>query len=216
MIKKLLLLLSISLTLSAYEIKQTPIKFGEERIKLTKEYIKFHYELDVKDIKITPKIVLVHYTAIQGFEKSFARFIEETLPSDRPEILKASTLNVSTHFMVERDGTIHQLMPLDFMGRHVIGLNYSSIGIENVGGEGYKEDLTKEQLKANIFIINYLKKKFPTIEYVVGHHEYRCFEGTELWLEKYDGYRTKKFDPGPIFMRQLRENLTGFKAAPCD
>jgi N-acetylmuramoyl-L-alanine amidase len=216
MLRNFLLLFTFSFSLLAYEIQQTPINFGEERIKLTKEYIKNHYALDVADIKIVPKIVLVHYTAIEGFEKSLARFTQETLPNDRPEIANASTLNVSTHFMVERDGTIHQLMPLDFMARHVIGLNYSSIGIENVGGEGYVQDLTVEQLLANIFIVKYLKKKFPSIEYVVGHHEYRCFENTELWLEKDDGYRTEKYDPGENFMRDLRANITDFKAAPCD
>jgi len=214
--KIILILLIFTLTLSAYEIKQTPINFGEKRIELTKEYIKNHYGLDVKDIKIVPKIVLVHYTAVETFEDSLKRFKSQTLPTDRPDISKASALNVSTHFMVERDGTIHQLMPLNFMARHVIGLNYSSIGIENVGGAGYKQDLTVEQLLANIFIVNYLKKKFPTIEYVVGHHEYRCFEKTSLWLELDDGYRTTKYDPGEIFMRDLRANIKGFKAAPCD
>ena len=149
-------------------------------------------------------------------EKSLARFSSETLPNDRPEISKASALNVSTHFMVERDGTVHQLMPLDYMARHVIGLNYSSIGIENVGGAGYKEDLKSEQLSANIFIVNYLKKKFDSIEYIVGHHEYRCFENSSLWLEKDSGYRTEKFDPGASFMRDLHLNTKGFKAAPCD
>ena len=214
--KILFLLLNISVILSAYEIHQTPINFAETRVALTKEYIKNHYALDVKDIKIVPKIVLVHYTAIDTFEKSLARFTSQTLPNDRPEISKASALNVSTHFMVQRDGTIHQLMPLDHMARHVIGLNYNSIGIENVGGTGYKQDLTVEQLAANIFIVNYLKKKFPTIEYVVGHHEYRCFEKTPLWLEKDDGYRTEKFDPGANFMRDLHANIKGFKKAPCD
>ena len=214
--KIILISLILSLSALAGQIKQTPINFGDIRISLTKEYIKNHYGLDVKNIKIIPKIVLIHYTAIDTYEKSLARFKSQTLPSDRPEIIKASALNVSTHFMVERDGTIHQLMPLDFMARHVIGLNYNSIGIENVGGEGYIQDLTVDQLLANIFLVNYLKKKFPTIEYVVGHHEYRCFERTDLWLEKDDGYRTQKHDPGMIFMRDLRANIKGFKEAPCD
>lgn len=214
--KIILLLLTFSLTILAYEIKQTPINFGEKRVALTKEYIKKHYDLDVKNIKIIPKIVLIHYTAVATYEDSLGRFKAQTLPTDRADISKASALNVSAHFMVERDGTIHQLMPLDFMARHVIGLNYSSIGIENVGGVGYKEDLSVEQLAANIFLVNYLKKKFPTIEYVVGHHEYRCFEKTPLWLELDNGYRTKKYDPGKIFMRDLRANIKGFKAAPCD
>ena len=203
MSKYFIILLSISISLFSYEIIQTPINFGKERVELTKEYITNHYGLDVKDIKIVPKIVLIHYTAVETYEKSLARFASQTLPNDRPEISNAGALNVSTHFMVERDGTIHQLMPLDYMARHVIGLNYNSIGIENVGGSGYKEDLTVEQLAANIFIVNYLKKKFPTIEYVVGHHEYRCFENSSLWLEKDDGYRTEKFDPGANFMRDL-------------
>jgi len=214
--KIILVLLTLSLSLFAYEIVQTPINFGETRVKLTKQYIKEHYGLEVKDIKIVPKIVLVHYTAIDSYEKSIKRFKSQTLPSDRPEIIQAGALNVSAHFMVERDGTIHQLMPLDFMARHVIGLNYNAIGIENVGGKERAENLTVEQLSANIFLVNYLKKKFPTIEYVVGHHEYRCFEKTPLWLELDDGYRTTKYDPGPIFMRDLRANIQGFKAAPCD
>jgi len=212
-----LLLLSIIFTISVFslEIKQTPIYFGEKRIELTKEYIKSHYNLDVKDIKIVPKIILVHYTAINDFKRSLNRFTSETLPTDRPDISKASALNVSTHFMIQRDGTIHQLMPLDIMARHVIGLNYSSIGIENVGGEGFIDNLTLEQLTSNILLIKWLKKKIPTLEYVVGHHEYRCFEGTDLWLESDDGYRTKKHDPGDEFMKNLRANIKGFKSAPC-
>lgn len=213
---KFLLIFALLFSLHAYEVHQTPIKFTEKRIQLTKEYINKHYGLNVEDIKIVPKIVLIHYTAIAGYEKSLARFKEETLPNDRPDIVNASALNVSTHFMVERDGSIHQLMPLDYMARHVIGLNYNSIGIENVGGEGFVQDLTVEQLAANIFLINYLKKQFPSIEYVVGHHEYRCFEKTPLWLEKDDGYRTKKHDPGPIFMNDIHANIKGFKKAPCD
>lgn len=196
-------------------IIQTPINFNELRIKLTKQYIKTHYDLDVKDIKIIPKIILIHHTAIDTYEDSLKRFINETLANNRPEIQSAGDLNVSTHFMVERDGTIHELMPLDIMARHVIGLNYYSIGIENVGGANSKDNLTHEQLEANIFLINYLKEKFDSIEYVVGHYEYRCFEGTELWLEKDDGYRTKKDDPSPRFMNELRQNIDGFKVAPC-
>lgn len=213
---KLLVLFILSpLCLMALHVEQTPIDFSQKRIELTKKYIKTHYDLDVKDIKIIPKIILIHHTAIDSYEDSLKRFINDTLPSDRPEIQSAGALNVSTHFMVERDGTIHQLMPLDFMARHVIGLNYNSIGIENVGGENSADNLTKEQLKANIYLVNYLKQKFDTIEYVVGHYEYRCFEGTPLWLEKDDGYRTKKDDPSERFMKELRNNIDGFKVAPC-
>ena len=215
MFKLLVLFILFPLSLSALYIENTPISFGETRIQLTKEYIKTHYALDVKNIKIIPKIILIHHTAIDSYEDSLKRFISETLPSDRPEIKSAGLLNVSTHFMVEPDGTIHQLMPLDFMARHVIGLNYNSIGIENVGGENSADNLTKAQLEANIYLVNYLKKKFKTIEYVVGHFEYKCFEGTPLWLENDDGYRTKKDDPSQRFMDLLKDNVKGLKVAPC-
>lgn len=213
---KFLLLISFALILNAQQIIQTPIKFSEHRIGLTKSYIKAHYGLDVKDIKITPQIILIHYTAIDDFQESLSRFMEEELPNLRADISSAGALNVSAHFMVERDGTIHQLMPLDYMARHVIGLNYNSIGIENVGGADGADNLTPEQLKANIFLIKYLKNKFKTIEYLVGHYEYRCFENSKLWLEKDDGYRTKKSDPNPKFMEQLSKKIDFLKRAPCD
>jgi len=206
----------IPLSLLSLEIEQTPIKFEKTRIELTKKYIKTHYGLDVKNIEIIPKIILIHHTAINDYKDSLSRFKSQTLPSDRPEIQNAGALNVSTHFMVERDGTVHQLMPLNYMARHVIGLNYNSIGIENVGGENSKDNLTDAQLKANIELVKYLKNKFDTIEYVVGHYEYRCFEGHKLWLELDDGYRTKKDDPSIRFMQELRKNIDGFKVAPCD
>ena len=213
MFKYFLLLLPI--LLFSFKIEQTPIKFEKQRINLTKQYIKIHYNLDVKDIKIIPKIIVVHHTAIDSYKKSLGRFKSQTLPSDRPEIQAAGAVNVSAHFMIERDGTIHQLMPLDFMARHVIGLNYNAIGIENVGGENSVDNLTQEQLEANIYLINYLKDKFETIEYLSGHYEYRCFEGTKLWLELDPDYRTKKDDPSVRFMKALRVNIKDLKPAPC-
>ncbi|MCK4974670.1 MAG: N-acetylmuramoyl-L-alanine amidase [Sulfurimonas sp.] len=215
MLKIIFLFMLVYISVFALEIKQLPIEFSDKRVELTKIYIKSHYDLDVKDIKIIPKIIVVHHTAIDDFKDSLSRFISQTLPTDRPDIQNAGAVNVSTHFMVERDGTINQLMPLDYMGRHVIGLNYNSIGIENVGGQNSKDNLTDAQLKSNIDLIKELKKKFKTIEYVIGHYEYRCFEGHDLWLELDDNYRTFKDDPATRFMNDLRENIKGFKAAPC-
>lgn len=119
--------------------------------------------------------------------------------------------------MVARDGTIYRLMPEDWMARHVIGLNYSSIGVENIGGKGNKiDDLTAAQRQANIDLVLYLKAKYPSIEYLVGHHEYKQMESTSLWLEKDKGYRTVKSDPGEKFMSDIREGVKclNLKAPP--
>lgn len=213
--KFLSFLLFLPLFLAAFEIKQTPIEFGETRVELTKKYIKSHYDLEVENIKIVPKIIVIHHTAIDDFNDSLSRFASQTLPSNRPDINNGGAVNVSAHFMVERDGTIHQLMPLDVMARHVIGLNYNSIGIENVGAQGGADNLTKEQLEANIALVSELQKRFPTIEYLIGHYEYRCFEGHELWLERDKSYRTHKDDPSQRFMGAIRASVQGFKEAPC-
>ena len=187
------------------KIVDKPIDFGKERIAMTKSYIKQHYGLNVKNIQITPKIIVLHWTAEMSFDKSFKRLKPQRLLTDRKDIAKASALNVSAQFLVARNGTIYRLMPENWMARHVIGLNYSSIGVENVGGKGNrKDDLTKAQRQANIKLIRYLKAKYPSITYLIGHHEYRQMEKTSLWLEKDKGYRTVKSDPGKKFMSEMR------------
>ena len=199
------------------KIIDKPIDFGQERITMTREYIKSHYGMDVIDIEITPKIILLHWTAELDFEKSFKRLQPERLLTDRKDIAKASLLNVSSQFLVARDGTIYRLMPENWMARHVIGLNYSSIGIENVGGKGNTiDDLTPQQVQANIDLVYYLKAKYPSIEYLVGHHEYRPMEQTPLWLEKDKGYRTVKNDPGDAFVKKVynKTECLGLKRAP--
>ena len=189
-------------------IIQKPINFGKTRVKLTKAYIKKHYGIDAQDIKIKPKMIVLHWTAIMDFDDCFNRLYPQKLYSDRADIVSASALNVSAHFLVDRDGTIYQLMPDNTMARHVIGLNYSSIGVENVGGKDNKdEDLTPAQVEANIKLVRYLKAKYPNIEYLLGHHEYRKLEYSKLWLEKDDGYRTTKADPGVKFMKSVRSGV---------
>lgn len=194
----------------ALEIKQKPIEFTKNRIELTKQYIKKSYGIDVKDINIIPKIIVIHHTASDSLKESFDRFYPEILLSDRTDIQNAGNVNVSAQFLVDFDGTIYSLMPETFMARHIIGLNLSSIGIENVGGD--KKSLTPEQLKANIELVKYLKDKYKTIEYLIGHYEYRKFEKHPLFLEKDANYRTIKHDPEQNFMEKLRANFPELKS----
>ena len=68
------------------------------------------------------------------------------------------------------------------------------------------EDLTYEQLVANIELIRYLHAKFP-IKYVFGHYQQVAAQMSGLYKENVDGYYSIKSDPGALFMRELRENL---------
>ena len=188
---------------SSRTIVDKPIIFNSERTELTLEYLNGRYGLKQEIPSIQPKMIVLHWTAIPTFEGSFDAFYDTKLPNWRPDINTVSGLNVSSHFLVDRDGIVYRLMPETTMGRHVIGLNHCAIGIENVGGTA-DTPLTKAQLKANIWLVEYLATKYE-IQYVIGHHEYTQFEGHELWLEKDDGYRTTKNDPGDVFMDKVRK-----------
>jgi N-acetyl-anhydromuramyl-L-alanine amidase AmpD len=120
-------------------------------------------------------------------------------------------LNVSSQFLIDRDGTVFRLLPETTFARHVIGLNYLAIGIENIGSDDMP--LTNAQLEANEKLIRYLKRKYP-IDYVIGHHEYQRFQKTELWKETDPNYRTVKSDPGDEFMIRLRKKLTDINLKP--
>ena len=191
-----------------------PISFDSNRVELTKEYLRSRYGLKGDTIRIEPKMIVLHHTVIPTFQKTFEVFNPATLPNWRPEIENVSGLNVSSQFVVDRDGTIYQLMPENHMARHVIGLNHCAIGVENVGRTP-DLPLTQKQVKANIKLVRYLAKKYD-IEYLIGHHEYTRFEGHELWLEVDDGYRTKKDDPGQAFMDKVRKGVKklNFKEVP--
>lgn len=206
-----LLLLSCG---TSKKIIDNPITFDKERIQLTLDYLSDRYGLEQDTPTITPKIIVLHWTAIPTLQKSFNAFKNPTLPNWRPDIKNASSLNVSTQFLVDRDGTIYRLMPETTMGRHVIGLNHCAIGVENVGGTE-NTPLTHDQVKANIRLVKYLAKKYE-IDYLIGHYEYTNFEEHELWLEKDKNYRTQKTDPGKDFMNSVKkatEHLN-FKPTP--
>ena len=208
--KKLITILLFSSYFYGIEIKQMPIEFSQNRIEFTKQYIKNSYGIEVDNINIVPKMIVIHHTASDNLKESFDRFYPEVLLTDRTDIKKAGNLNVSAQFLVDFDGTIYSLMPETYMARHVIGLNLSSIGIENVGGD--KKSLTNEQLKANIELVKYLKEKYKTIEYLIGHYEYQSFEKHPLFLEKDSKYRTIKNDPSKDFMEKLRVNFPDLKS----
>ncbi|MDP5061054.1 MAG: N-acetylmuramoyl-L-alanine amidase [Maribacter sp.] len=199
---------------STKTIVEHPITFNEERKILTLEYLQNRYGLEQDSPKIEPKMIVLHWTVIPTFQKSFEAFDPVTLPNWRPDIKNVSGLNVSSQFMVDRDGTIYQLLPETTMARHVIGLNHCAIGVENVGGTE-ELPLTKAQLKSNIWLVKFLKDKYD-IDYIIGHYEYTLFENHPLWLEADEGYRTVKTDPGPEFMENVRKAVKNlnFKELP--
>ena len=177
-----------------------PIAFGEERVALMKAYAADHYGMD--GITIVPRMIVIHWTGGSSLEAAWKNFNRAKL-AGRPFLQKYGKVNVSAHYLVGRDGKVNKLMPDTMMARHAIGLNHCSLGVENVG----QDNLTKKQLLADANLVEYLAGRHDTIGYLIGHYEYRTFEGTSLFIEKYDAYRNKKKDPGKDFMGKLRKRL---------
>ncbi len=190
-------------------VAQMPIVFDKMRRQLSLQYLRDRYGMEQSEPTIVPKMVVAHWTSIPTLAETFDAFDPAQLPGTRGDVMSAGALNVSSHYLVDRDGTIYQLLPETTLARHVIGLNHTAIGIENVGN-GTDLPLTDRQLDANVRIIRYLHSKYE-IEYLIGHHEYQDFEGHALWKEKDSGYRTSKIDPGVRFMSRLRERVSALR-----
>jgi len=189
-----------------YVIKEKPISFTAKRKKLTLAYIRKNYNRLTDEITIVPKLIVLHWTSCGSVEDAFGYFNRETLQPDRGDIRQGGEVNVSAHYVVDRDGTIYRLMPDTLMARHVIGLNHCAIGIENVGGPAYP--LTDEQAEANAWLIVSLARQHPSIERVIGHHEYLGLKDGPLWRSLDPKYvaRPRK-DPGDAFMKNVRDRL---------
>lgn len=186
------------------KIMDRPV-FGEQRLALTRDYCRVHYGLEEWRLE-SPRMIVVHYTAFPTLEQSLEFFRPALL--SRQDIRSGGAVNVSAHFLVDRDGAIYRLAPEEVICRHVIGFNHVALGIENVGDSELA--LTGAQLESDAALIADLVARHPSIRYLVGHHEYQdpTLPHFELHRELDPSYRpTVKSDPGERFMTRLRELL---------
>jgi len=192
--------------LARAQIIDRPIPFSAHRRQLTLDYIRTHYDSAARSIRFVPAMIVIHATETPSLDSTLALFEPEELPAFRADIARGGQLNVSSHYLVDRDGTIYRLLPDTLMARHTIGLNRIAIGVENVGGGPYGP-LTDRQLSADRWLVRDLVRRYPTIRYLIGHCEYGRFRGTPLWEERDPTYLTPKTDPGGRFMARLRDAL---------
>ncbi|MBE0502517.1 MAG: N-acetylmuramoyl-L-alanine amidase [Desulfuromonadales bacterium] len=186
---------------------QTSI-FAAERLQLTAEYAQRHYGA-ATSILSKPQMIVVHYTTIPTREKSLDFFRPPRIDQQiRGDIAGGGEVNVSAHYLVDRDGSLYQLAAEDVLCRHIIGFNHTAIGIENIAVDA--DDLTLAQLEANAALISRIVQRQASIRFLIGHHEYRdnTLLHYQLYREDDTTYRfTDKVDPGSVFMSRLRALL---------
>lgn len=127
-------------------------------------------------------MIVLHYTGMESAQAALDRLTD-------PEA------EVSAHYLIDEDGTIHRLVPEDKRAWHagkshwrgITDVNSASIGIElvNPGHEfGYRE-FTPAQIEALIPLLHEIKDRYGiTRGNIVGHS---------------DIAPTRKQDPGELF-----------------
>ena len=164
--------------------------------------------------RLRPTLIVMHYTVshdARSVWESFARGSRMDtgdfgFPFGHP----------SVHFMIDRDGTIFQLLPTNFRGTGTYGVNHVALSIEMVALD--EKDLLSRpgQIYASFCLVHHLMGQFNIpLDRVIGHFDVSCGK----WLvPDYLDYADSRwphcyppaafrFDPGLTYMGWLRRRL---------
>ena len=140
------------------------IPFGAKRRAETVAYAKRHYGIDTWRLD-HPHVIVEHYTASNSFTSTYSAFA-----SDAPDL--GELPGVCAHFVIDRDGTIYQLVRLNTMCRHTVGLNWTAFGIEHVGTSDRQILDDSAQLSASLSLTLWLMSTYHLqLRNVIGHNE---------------------------------------------
>jgi len=143
-----------------------PILFGAQRRAEMTQYAARHYGLHTWRLE-HPRVIVEHYTASDSFSSAWNTFANDAPDSELHELP-----GTCAHFVIDRDGTIYQLVPLNTMCRHTVGLNWTAIGIEHVGTSDTSILQNPKQIAASLRLTLWLMHRFGiSLPNVIGHNE---------------------------------------------
>jgi N-acetylmuramoyl-L-alanine amidase len=144
----------------------SPIPFGSDRVRQMRAYARRHYGLDRARL-LDPKVIVEHFTASSTYGPAY-----NTFAANSPDVEFGERPGVCAHFIVDRDGTIHQLVRLKWMCRHTVGLNHVAFGIEHVGNSDGDVLGRRRQLAASLRLTRWLQGRSGIRDRdVIGHAE---------------------------------------------
>ena len=131
-----------------------------------RRYSRRHYG-EAKARLVAPKVIVEHYTATSSFSSAF-----ETFAANAPDVEFGERPGVCAHYLIDRDGTIHQLVSLRWRCRHTVGLNDVAIGIEHVGYSDAEILGRPAQIRASLRLTRWLQGRYGIRRRdVIGHAE---------------------------------------------
>jgi N-acetylmuramoyl-L-alanine amidase len=147
-------------------IVSRPIEFDARRRAEMTAYAQRHYGTGTYRLD-APQVIVEHYTETPTADAAYQIFA-----ADQPDPELHELPGTCAHFIVDTDGTIEQLVPLGIMCRHAVGLNWTAIGIENVGtsDEGVWGDAAER--RASLALTRWLRCRYAIrVRNVIGHSE---------------------------------------------
>ena len=158
--------LAVARAVAPPRVQQQPIPFGAKRKREMRDYARRHYGID--DFRLLrPRVIVEHYTASNSFESAYNTFAQDT-----PDVELGELPGVCAHYLIDRDGTIAQLVPTTIMCRHTVGLNYTAIGIEHVGVSDSQVLGNRRQRAASLRLTRMLQGRYRIgLRNVIGHNE---------------------------------------------
>lgn len=188
------------------------------RPAITRDYITFNaprraemgaYSLahyGSSDIHLDPKVIVVHYTCGSAYASAHATF-----ESDAPNM--GVKPGVVSQFVIDKDGTIYQQIPLAYEGRHTVGLNNVAYGIECVqecpSGDALAVSQImhrKPQLKSLVALIRWLMyRDHITLSNVIGHG----MANASPYYKDLKGWKNDHTDWSRPQVELLRAKVTG-------
>ncbi len=134
----------------------------------------FPQVLGFKKSKRRIDLILVHCTATADGKDFTVEQIRGWHTAPKPKGNGWS--DIGYHYVIYRDGTIHEGRSVDVSGAHCEGWNAHSIGIVYVGGcekdgKTPKDTRTDEQKAALLSLLMDLRKMYPQAK-IAGHRDY--------------------------------------------
>jgi N-acetylmuramoyl-L-alanine amidase len=160
--------LAVARAVAPARVTRKPIPYGPERRVQMAAYARRHYGIDDHRLR-DPKVIVQHYTVTDSFQPVFDYF---SVNQPDPEL--GELPGVCSHYVIDRDGTIYELVRPRIMCRHTVGLNYTAIGIEHVGRSDAQVMGNSRQLAASLRLTRMLQGRHGiATRNVIGHNENR-------------------------------------------
>jgi N-acetylmuramoyl-L-alanine amidase-like protein/zinc carboxypeptidase len=158
--------LAVARAVAPARVRQRPIPFGDRRKRETAAYAHRHYGLDGWRLR-NPRVIVEHYTVTDSFQATYNTFAPDVPDGELHELP-----NVCAHFVIDRDGSIYQIVSTKIICRHVVGLNWTAIGIEHVGRSDAEVLGNRRQLRSSLRLTRSLQGRFRIrTRDVIGHNE---------------------------------------------